>query len=190
MSFQSSGEELWPGFAGDPRAAAPRMARDPPGLGSIYIRFLAYGSSKFAQLLHARALSRRWDGPLVLSVCPAAVSTAMTSVALAGNGLSVTAAMYVLLRAALGPRPASGEDFFCNTKTNVGILNLSMAMITSRAATRTGLRCYLCYLQLWLTVVFQGFHYSCQAAPYPPESEDIELQDSLYDWSLRAVEAY
>lgn len=189
--WHSGGAEL------DPRqnGGVPLASVGDDAQSTLRRRNLAYGASKLAQILHARALQRSWGEGVAtraVSACPAWVATNVTGEGIVSDivhrfAFQPPEGISSALGAALLPLPA-GQDFVANS--NIAALVRPELSIASGIATSTGLREVLCHVFAGLMLFTQRFTFGTHVTGTSPESYDVGLQDALFEWSTAATEPW
>lgn len=152
----------------------------------------AYANSKLAQLLHARALSRRYPKWRVVSACPQWVASEIvtkTGFAVVGyifqklaypcHGYGINS----ILRAVLSNH---GEESDFYTNTNIGCMAL-MDRLPRFCYDLVPIRDSMAWLMGMAILIYQRWIPAGGTATSSNSSYDTTLQDDLYQWSLSSV---
>eukprot|EP00797_Seminavis_robusta_P035969 Sro901_g218030.1 daunorubicin C-13 ketoreductase DnrU (400) ;mRNA; r:27120-28319 len=169
----------------------------PGGLKGFYSDQRAYANSKLAQLLHARALQRRYPNIRFKSICPCWVGTGIAGRNVYGFFLGRIAfphdsfGIKSALVAALDIKAGNDQDYFSNSHwtqaPNVLMPKLFYAPWVYR---HTPVRDAIVQGFAGLLLPMQKFVASVQARQSSPESYNETLQEALYQWSYQTVREY
>lgn len=197
--WQGDASQLWPvASTSDKRPLAARVEFSNK-LSKFRHMNLAYGNSKLAQILHARALQRAWGGPergpRVVCACPSWAKTEIIpknplGKFIAGFAFSTEYGLNSLLGAIFFPASKFGSDGDFVGNSNVPKLVKPKMHLCSWLASVTTLRDYLGHVLLMLMMLYQRLTAGRFVQRTSPESYNVRLQDELYDWSERAVSPY
>jgi hypothetical protein len=168
--------------------------------GFIFFRGIRqYANSKLAQILHARALQRRYgDKITVVSACPVWVGTqiaaqkgslmhdAFLQLAFPVEGHGINSFLYAMLDD--NSNDSNHGDFYVNTTcTNPNIMDQMPAWMSHVLPIRDCVGSILAFSGL----VFQRMAPAVKRTnPSSRASYDKELQESLYEFSKTAVAEY
>lgn len=157
-------------------------------------RNMAYGSSKLAQILHARALQRSWPADTTtraVSACPAWVATNITyekvSLLIHPFAFKPSEGVSSALGAAFLPLPAN-QDFVANS--NLAAIVCPDLHLAGKFATVTGLREVVLHGFAFLLLFGQRFTFGTHVMATSPESYDVGLQDALFEWSTKVTDQW
>lgn len=163
----------------------------------------SYANSKFAQILHMRALSRRLiassSNVKMLSICPSWVATHISdgqgmfqkliyTFALHSDGAGIRSTLNAMFTPLATSTLDGQNDFISNTfhlyKQNV----YTVLGLLSEKARDYGIRDMFTDFFFPSQIPFQKLmHQSITVETSAPETYDITLQESLYLWSQNAV---
>lgn len=191
----------------NPRAAIPGVFTK--GGGGMFGSQRAYANSKLAQILHARALQRRHPDVVVKSICPCWVSTGIAGefvgffllrAAYPHNGYGIKSALTaaldnnrtVVITQSLEESTSESleADFYTNSPSTAW-----GNIVFPRVFYEPWF--YQYRLRDAITMAFGGVLWTVQrflakveARQSSPEAYQKDLQESLYDWSYRAVQPF
>lgn len=187
--FQSDGSMLIPDGSGVPPAARG-------DINTLLHRRRQYGNNKLAQVLHAKELQRRFEQQgkniKVFSICPGWVNTNILPKNALGEFISHRAyspsagslsAVTTIFDTSLkgGEFVSNSKNFWTNQSWSHGFLRL---------LTRWGIRDWVVdLLGVWI-LLFQSSTYGRRIEQSSPESYELPLAASLFDWSQSAVQKY
>jgi hypothetical protein len=149
----------------------------------------AYSNSKLAQILHTRALQRRFPDMRMVNVCPGWVGTQLAgqkgtvnhfllnTLAFDANGWGVASTLYALF-------DASTNDYYVSS-TFPTLFHYLTPLLKQKWSH--GLRDVLFQLITFAMVIGQKVSAKVLGTTSSPESYNMTLQDSLYNWSKQAV---
>lgn len=189
LAYTGNNEDL-------PIAARPGGS---PG-GMVFRGLRAYANSKLAQILHARALRRRWKYPTAtlprfVSICPTWVSTDIAGASGPGNwcmkmgfpanGFGIASA----LTAILDDKDTTDGDYYTNVEVpsffgsimNHGPVWFKHSLLRDAFGT-----CFVAPFLLWT----QKFFARVSKSKTSTLSYNESLQDELYDWSYAAIQKF
>lgn len=168
------------------------IASQPGGnFGFIVAKDARDGNSKLAQLLHARALKRRYPKWSVVSACPQWVASEIVT----KSGLAVVDYLFQklaypcqfginsILRAVLSNNTEKGDLY---TNTNIGCMTL-LDRLPGFCYDLAPIRDAMVWLMGMAVLIYQRWILVGGTSASPNASYDTTLQDELYDWSLEAV---
>jgi NAD(P)-dependent dehydrogenase (short-subunit alcohol dehydrogenase family) len=177
----------------------PPTASAPGGNhGFFFFRSMrSYANAKLAQILHARALARRLPKSVqTVSVCPAWVATqiggqkngtaafsAFQGLAFPANGFGLASVFKAMFR---DDEHDENLDFFINTKI-MQALSAGIDWMPSFMYTWLPLRDISAFIGSIAIIHFQRFFPLVGPIASSPQSYDLEIQESLYEWSKQAV---
>jgi len=165
----------------------------------------AYANSKFAQILHARALQRRYPTLVVRSICPCWVGTGIAGTGLHGlflgqtaypnNGYGIKSALVAALdttkrdSSSSSSSSTSSADWYTNSQAT------TMAEYFPRIYHAPWFYKYQLRDAVALTFAgvlwtFQKFFAVVAPRTSAPETYMEDLQESLYEWSLESVKPF
>mmetsp|Transcript_628 Transcript_628/g.1921 ORF Transcript_628/g.1921 Transcript_628/m.1921 type:complete len:401 (-) Transcript_628:36-1238(-) len=165
---------------------------------SFFHALRSYPNSKLAQILHARALSRelkksKWQIKVV-SACPGWVGTPiggwfnhiiMSHMAYPPDGFGLSSILHAMFESRSG---VEGKDWVVNTKVfhEFGSAFVSLGW-DANWTSETGFRDLIVWISATTTLYAQKFFGEVIWSKSSPESYEIALQDSLFEWSRDAV---
>jgi NAD(P)-dependent dehydrogenase (short-subunit alcohol dehydrogenase family) len=149
----------------------------------------AYSNSKLAQILHTRALQRQYPDMQMMNVCPGWVGTQLAgkrgtinhwilnTFSFDASGWGIASMLYALLGTSQG-------DYYVSS-TFPTLFHYLTPLLKQRWTS--GLRDVLFQLITFAMVIGQTVSAKVLVTTSSPESYNVTLQDSLYNWSKRAV---
>jgi NAD(P)-dependent dehydrogenase (short-subunit alcohol dehydrogenase family) len=157
----------------------------------------SYANSKLAQILHARALKQKHPllaSARIVSVCPGWVKTQIDQSSGPVVGMLVSAGSFdvdgwglssVLLSLL---DPLNTGDFYSNTK----LFDIAPYALAFQRPWmyQVGIRDMIGQIMALFVLGTQRALPEAKAVKSSPESYDVILGDSLYDWSMNAVKPY
>mmetsp|Transcript_20699 Transcript_20699/g.46173 ORF Transcript_20699/g.46173 Transcript_20699/m.46173 type:complete len:423 (-) Transcript_20699:63-1331(-) len=183
------------------------MGNNPPraSLGdakSIVQRSRSYANSKLAQIMHARALSRRLSADQskvrVVSVCPGWVGTnvaggsgfnkiLLQTIAYPNDGFGLASTLDAMFL------PDAGRDEHTDFFVNSAVFDLlgtaieNMGLVGKKWPAQTGFRDMVCWVLAVALLWTQKFASGAQYSTSSPESYNNTVQEELYEWSKGVV---
>jgi len=162
-----------------------------------YLRWKAYANSKLAQILHARALSRRFkqrkSSVTVVSICPGWVATDIARngagkmlldfLAFSANGAGLSSTINAMLRPDVGIHETN--DFIMNSRHRFLFNVVRKSKLMKSPFLRDAYFHMAGYFYLPLAQKFFFQHLVIESSS--PESYHVSTQESLYEWSLAAI---
>jgi len=152
----------------------------------------AYNDSKLAQILHARALQRRYPDIAIKSICPGWVGTSIGGdvVGIFLKGLAFPSHGYGLASTLQAIFTNETTDWLTNSKVSA-FSKLFPSFLLKKWATDFMLRDFMMIVMASLLLWCQKIGGHVQAmTKSSPESYDRELQESLYEWSKQEILDY
>lgn len=169
---------------------------------SFFHRERSYANSKLAQIMHARALSRRLNANKskvkVASVCPGWVGTNVTgssgfnklllqTIAYPNDGFGLASTLNAMFLPDAGSDPS--KDFFVNSGffDLLGTTIENMGLVGKKWPAETGFRDMISWMFAVALLWTQKFASGAQYSKSSPESYNATAQDDLYEWSKGVV---
>jgi NAD(P)-dependent dehydrogenase (short-subunit alcohol dehydrogenase family) len=153
----------------------------------------AYANSKLAQILHMRSLQRLYPTIRMASVCPGWVGTQIAGVsgslthamlnmlAFDANDWGMASTLHALLNAS-----DTHHDYYINSNF-ANIFHYLVPLLSRPSMYKYGLRDAISMPLAFLMMAGQTFTTGVYATRSSPESYNTTLQDSLYEWSKKAI---
>ena len=174
--------------------------------GSFFHRERSYANSKLAQILHARALSRRLDYSVrAVSICPGWVATnvggpsgigrmMLHMIAYPNDGYGIASTLEAMFGTSRSGDTSSSDsndwltnsklfDMFGVTIEQMGIINKESKLVQYLPGVRDMISWTFAGLLLWT----QKLASTVQISKSSPESYNLTTQEDLYKWSKAAV---
>mmetsp|Transcript_1397 Transcript_1397/g.2207 ORF Transcript_1397/g.2207 Transcript_1397/m.2207 type:complete len:388 (+) Transcript_1397:133-1296(+) len=175
---------------------SPPKASLPGGVGILFRDQRSYSDSKLAQILHSRALIRQVENQgkiRAVNICPAWVGTQIVgrkggivhyllgSAAFPVNGWGLASTFS-------GMFDTSNNDFWVNSYQFEN--PLPQFLTSSKWFARTEMRDLTMFMLSRVVLYTQKFTAETSPARSSPESYNVTLQDSLYQWSKKTVDKW
>lgn len=194
LQMSSSAHWAVDGYDLIPSDSEPPIASKPGGSSFAYRAWRAYGNSKFAQILHARAL-RKYNPVLenarIVAVCPGFVATQIvfkqdsfiykihSSLHYPMDGYGLTSSLLISLNSTIE------TDYYVNSAMTA-FPPIVLPHLFSQLRIRDAIAYVGVLAFFWGQKAFGG----AQEALSSPETYDEIKMRALYDWSLNEVSEY
>jgi NAD(P)-dependent dehydrogenase (short-subunit alcohol dehydrogenase family) len=159
----------------------------------------AYANSKLAQILNMKSLQRLYPDIRITSVCPGWVGTQiagasgtwthymLTKVAFDANDWGMASTLTALLNTST--TDTQQNDYYINSKF-ANVFHFLVPVLSQPWMYKYGIRDFISMPLAFLMMPGQTFTTGVYSTRSSPESYNTTLQDSLYEWSKKAVAPY